>query len=482
MWKSCFWHPEHRLLLTVYVDDFKLSGPKDNLAKGWALIRKGIKTDKPKPSGRYLGCQHNVREGPNGGSIEWEVKDFMKQCCVKYQSLAGDSFSKLVPSSTPFLDDSSIKEGDDDEPGELGDEACSILMKILYGARIARYDLLRATCGLAGLVTKWTRACDKKLYKLVCYINSTLDLVLSGWINDPPSELYLKLFADADFAGCEKTSRSTSGVFLCLCGPNSFVPLGAVSKKQSCVSHSTPESELVAADLAIRAEGLPALSIWETILGRQVKLSFQEDNQAAIVVLKSGYSTALRHMGRTHKVCLRWLHERVVENDVELNYCMSADQAADIFTKAFTDPAKWDHAVSNIGVRKPQIASSVEVKTQENVVPVNEITTEDVHTSPVAHSKVHNDGLLRGQSFRPTVRVNPPSAGGQEGRVNLHNARTTAGRSSEPGHATCDGPLKEKTCVKGPRKWTPSGNQCSQKGRVGLPEWMKTRSGRGLRV
>ena len=30
-WPSCFWHPERSLFLVVYVDDFKLSGPRNNL-------------------------------------------------------------------------------------------------------------------------------------------------------------------------------------------------------------------------------------------------------------------------------------------------------------------------------------------------------------------------------------------------------------------------------------------------------------------
>ena len=102
-----------------------------------------------------------------------------------------------------------------------------------------------------------------KSFRLVCYINSTVDYTLKGYINDSPDDLYLRLYADADFAGCKKTAKSTSGVYLCLCGPNSWMPLAAISKRQGCVSHSTPEAELVAVDLALRAEGLPALVIWE---------------------------------------------------------------------------------------------------------------------------------------------------------------------------------------------------------------------------
>eukprot|EP00972_Heterocapsa_arctica_P009239 1362884-Heterocapsa_arctica.AAC.1 len=48
-WTSVNWHPKLELLLMVYVDDFKLSGPSFNMIQGWAVIRKSIKTDAPCP-------------------------------------------------------------------------------------------------------------------------------------------------------------------------------------------------------------------------------------------------------------------------------------------------------------------------------------------------------------------------------------------------------------------------------------------------
>eukprot|EP00975_Prorocentrum_lima_P028059 5897646-Prorocentrum_lima.AAC.1 len=60
--------------------------------------------------------------------------------------------------------------------GQLQPIAARVLMKILYGARMARFDLLRAVSYLAACVTKWTLTCDQDLHRLVCYINSTLSL------------------------------------------------------------------------------------------------------------------------------------------------------------------------------------------------------------------------------------------------------------------------------------------------------------------
>ena len=54
-WPSMFWHPKLKLLLGVYVDDFKMSGPSKNIDEGWKLIASQIDMDTPEDAGRYLG-------------------------------------------------------------------------------------------------------------------------------------------------------------------------------------------------------------------------------------------------------------------------------------------------------------------------------------------------------------------------------------------------------------------------------------------
>ena len=83
-------------------------------------------------------------------------------------------------------------------------------MKLLYAARIARFDLLRSIKSLARNVTKWTVDDDAKLYHLMCYVNSNLTKRMTGWVGDKFKDLSLSLFADADFAGCAQSLRSTS--------------------------------------------------------------------------------------------------------------------------------------------------------------------------------------------------------------------------------------------------------------------------------
>ena len=225
-------------------------------------------------------------------------------------------------------------------------------MKILYGARYARPDLLRAVCGLATKVTKWDKQADKEIHRLIEYINSTLHYRLVGWVGDPKHMLEVALYADADFAG-DISNKSTSGIALLIQGPDTRFMMSTKSTRQSCTSHSSTESEIVAADVALRTVGLPALNLWDTLFGREVKCVFHEDNEAMIRVCKSGRNPTMRHLGRTHRVSVSWLYERFQDRWADLRYIFSAKQAADIFTKAFVNPEKWDQVRQLVNVVHP---------------------------------------------------------------------------------------------------------------------------------
>ena len=101
-------------------------------------------------------------------------------------------------------------------------------MKLLFAARMARYDLLRAVQGLASRVTKWSSDCDKALRRLMCYVDSTKEFTMRGFIGDEIKQCKLWLFADSDHAG-EHDNKSTSGGILVLVGPNTYFPLAAFS-------------------------------------------------------------------------------------------------------------------------------------------------------------------------------------------------------------------------------------------------------------
>ncbi len=74
-------------------------------------------------------------------------------------------------------------------------------MKIMYLARFSRFDLLRAVCKLAKMITKWTRACDLKLLRLVKYILHSRTHRQIGLVGDMLPDLRIGFYTDSEFAG-----------------------------------------------------------------------------------------------------------------------------------------------------------------------------------------------------------------------------------------------------------------------------------------
>ena len=86
--------------------------------------------------------------------------EFMKSCIDSYLNLTNKTESCLRKVDTPFLatpggGDAPLESTGEEDKGVLSDVACAVLMKILYAARLARWDLLRAIGILASRVTKW---------------------------------------------------------------------------------------------------------------------------------------------------------------------------------------------------------------------------------------------------------------------------------------------------------------------------------------
>jgi hypothetical protein len=320
------------------------------------------------PLGMCLGCNQSKREArlPGGGFasvVEYGTESFLDQHAQRYLECAGPDCA-LRRAETPFLTEDhrstpavrprgagsagecpwrartldaskaqvaskKAKRGpqvaqepsDDEDPaedvprGELAQEAARVLMKIPHAARMARFDLLRAVGGLACFLTKWTMERDARLCRLAGYFQTTKHFKMRGRVGDEPRDLGLHFFADADFAGCGSTAKSTTGVRLAARGASSSFPIVGHSKKQSCISHSTLEAELIAASFALRGCGIPALVLWPKLVPEIRQVVFHEDNQAMIAVVRSGRSPTKRHTGRTRGIAVSSLRERFQQVD-----------------------------------------------------------------------------------------------------------------------------------------------------------------------
>jgi hypothetical protein len=196
----------------------------------------------------------------------YEMEGHAEQCVDRYLELTNKTKDTLTEVSTPCMDDHQFRPEEMVTKGEVASVAARIVLKCLYVARVGRPDILWSVNYLARMVTKGTTACDKRLHKFISYIHHTTHWTQVCYVGDHPWECWLALFVDANFAGDLVDSKSTSGSYLCLVGPHTFVPISWMCKKQGAVSHSSSEAEVIALDAATRLEGIPALLLWEVAL------------------------------------------------------------------------------------------------------------------------------------------------------------------------------------------------------------------------
>ena len=174
------------------------------------------------------------------------------------------------------------------------------------------------------------------------------------------------------------------------CWKSYIVPMSWMCKKQTAVSHSSTESEIISLDTGLRLDGLLALELRDLIVsvlgnmtqtttertGRpsiidrsqksqgkinvlnnidcvpsNVQSSHQEallyvfeDNEAVIKMIIKGRSPTMRHVSRTHRVALDWLFDRInLDPKIQIKYIDTKNQLADILTKGNFTRDKWNH-------------------------------------------------------------------------------------------------------------------------------------------
>ena len=98
-------------------------------------------------------------------------------------------------------------------------------MKLLYAAGICRFDLLHSINNLACKITEWTKKDNSLLHHPMAYVHQSKHHMMIGWVGDSLENSSIGLFADADYAGCGESLKSTSGAHLHIQGPHTRFPL-----------------------------------------------------------------------------------------------------------------------------------------------------------------------------------------------------------------------------------------------------------------
>ena len=124
------------------------------------------------------------------------------------------------------------------------------------------------------------------------------------------------------------------------------------SKKQSCVSRSTTEAEIVSATTLVFDEGIPMKTLVEMLMSCSVGTLLHEDNQSDLLILKNGYSPKLRSLNRTHRISVAALSEILEDRLLQATLTPTKEQLADVFTKALSK-SLFLELRARMGVRLP---------------------------------------------------------------------------------------------------------------------------------
>ena len=323
-------------------------------------------------------------------SWSYDMAGHAKKCVERYCELANKTTQQLYKVSTPCIDDRHSKEEEMESVGELSNTCSQIVLKCCFLARIGRPDILWSVNKLARSITKWTKACDKRLNRLISYIHHTCEYKQYCHVGNTAKQCRLGLFQDSDFAGDLEDSKSTSGGTLCVFGSHTFVPTSWMCKKQTSVSHSSTESEIISLDTGLSLDGLPVLELWDLIVSvfgnishtsdrtgqpvngknkshnkidvmqdidsvpsnvqsasQEALLNVFKDNEAVIKMIMKGRSPTMRHVSRTHRVALDWLFDRInLGPKIQIKYIDTKNQLADILTKGNFTRDEWNHLLT----------------------------------------------------------------------------------------------------------------------------------------
>ena len=110
-----------------------------------------------------LPCSENL----SISSWSYVMEGNAKKCVERYCELANKTTHQFYKVSTPYVDDHYFKEEELRSVGDLSKvllSNCSEMPSILHA--LVRPDILWSVNKLARSITKWTKACDKRLISI----------------------------------------------------------------------------------------------------------------------------------------------------------------------------------------------------------------------------------------------------------------------------------------------------------------------------
>ena len=311
---------------------------------------------------------------------------------------------------------------------------------------------------LARSITKWTKACYKRLCRLISYIHHTCEYKQYCHV------VILQNNADLD---CFKTPilreilRIQNPLLEEHCAflevIHLFQSVGC-ARKQTSVSHRSTESEIISLDAGLRLDGFPVLDLWcmiDAVLGKtnqshkerrdlctnqsevrttthtiqkrmkshgmindldnvdfiplNANSSRQEAllyvfayNEAVMKMIIKGRSPTMRRVSRTHRVALVRLFDRInLDPKIQIKYIDTKNQLADFLTRGNFTRDEWNHLLNLFNIS--HFSSTVCSDTMEK-------RSQHDSEEETSHSKIatNNESHCKGAVARIILDLSKP--------------------------------------------------------------------------
>ncbi|KAM1012444.1 hypothetical protein ACFX15_041792 [Malus domestica] len=301
------------LIVSIYVDDIVYTGNNQD------MLDEFKEDMKEKYEMSDLGLLHHFL---GIGVIQTESSIFIHQ--KKYASSLLDKFGLKECKSVSIPLVATEKLSKEDGSGAADEEKYRKLVGSLLYLTATRPDVMYA----ASLLARYMHCPTNKHYgtakRVLRYVKGTLDY---GLKYEKGKKAVLIGFCDSDWGGSIEDSKSTSGYAFSF-GSGVF---SWASVKQSCVALSTAEAEYISASEAT------AQAMWlRFVLGDFGELQteatpLQCDNTSAISITKNPvFHQRTKHIDRRY----HFIKDALQQGIIDLIYCPTKEQVADIFTKA----------------------------------------------------------------------------------------------------------------------------------------------------
>jgi hypothetical protein len=362
-----------RILVCCYVDDitYAVSDP----AYGETFLKEMrdrfvIGKDEGNPVEWLLGMaiEQNIENGTVSLSMSTMIDKLSNLVLTQEERVKSKSIK------TPMIVTPLTKNATREIPASEFDYL-SVVGSLLHLANCVRCDIAYAVGCLARYSNTPGKAHVKAVKRVVQYLYNTKDLGII-YYRDPPNQeteiglpntlkIYenglhpldqqkteanlLKVYGDSDYA-MDYTRRSTMGIVVMLNGG----PVSWTSVLGKTVATSTCEAEVNAAVVAVKESvHLKLMMVQLGLMSEDCPIEILEDNAACIAQAAQG----LRHIrnAKHYEVKLRFLQQRVVEQEVEFTYCPTDQQLADLFTKPLDEEKfiGFRDRMMNVVINKP---------------------------------------------------------------------------------------------------------------------------------